>query len=201
MKKRAQNTSARATTAWNGCMAGGLCGMSASSELSALAGERPWRRFLTVLRICSRTVKCWMPAVERVPSRSRSLEARRECAGYDHGITFHAFDLTPEMVKMFRHRIQEQRLTNVQVIRSDILSLTSLPEAWTGYDPAVCSAVLEYIPRELRHGCAQEPEAADKTGRPPVAHSHPPDGPDGDSGESLVENEPVYRRSHTGLAS
>ena len=61
-------------------------------------------------------------------------------------MTFHAFDLTPEMVEIFRHRIQEQRLMNVQVIRSDILSLTSLPEAWTGYDPAVCSAVLEYIP-------------------------------------------------------
>jgi cyclopropane fatty-acyl-phospholipid synthase-like methyltransferase len=68
--------------------------------------------------------------------------------GFDQ-LTFHAFDLTPEMLDLFRQWIQKQGAQDIQLQQADVLALPEqLPADWSAYDLIVSSTMLEYIPKE-----------------------------------------------------
>jgi cyclopropane fatty-acyl-phospholipid synthase-like methyltransferase len=64
-------------------------------------------------------------------------------------ITFHAFDLTPAMLDLFRRWIQKKGARAIYLRQANVLDLeNSLPPDWKGYHLIVSSALLEYIPKE-----------------------------------------------------
>lgn len=66
-------------------------------------------------------------------------------------VTFHAFDLTPAMLNLFRERMQSENIRDIRLQQADVLDLTDqLPADWKNYDLTVSSAMLEYIPDEKR---------------------------------------------------
>lgn len=66
--------------------------------------------------------------------------------GYE-GIEFHAFDLTPRMLEIFRQWITEQGATNIELAQADVLETKGLPAQWTEYDLIVSATMLEYLPK------------------------------------------------------
>lgn len=65
------------------------------------------------------------------------------------GITFHAFDLTPAMLAIFRAWIEQTGAVGIHLQQADALELPEqLPPDWSGYDLIVSSAMLEYIPKD-----------------------------------------------------
>jgi len=66
--------------------------------------------------------------------------------GYE-GIQFHAFDLTPKMLEIFRQWITEQEATNVELAQADVLETGGLPAHWKEYDLIVSATMLEYLPK------------------------------------------------------
>jgi SAM-dependent methyltransferase len=60
--------------------------------------------------------------------------------------TFHAFDLTPAMLKRFRDALDGRGIA-VETRQADVLDMDSLPGTWTGYDLIVTASMLEYVPR------------------------------------------------------
>lgn len=67
------------------------------------------------------------------------------------GMTFHAFDITPAMLKRLHYWAEDRRAKNVAWMQADILHPEQLPPDWNNYDLIVSSWMLEYIPRtELR---------------------------------------------------
>lgn len=64
-------------------------------------------------------------------------------------IDFHAFDLTPAMLGVFRQWIEAEGAKGIELQAADALELEEqLPEGWSGYDLIVSSTMLEYIPKE-----------------------------------------------------
>jgi ubiquinone/menaquinone biosynthesis C-methylase UbiE len=64
-------------------------------------------------------------------------------------ITFHAFDLTPAMLELFRQWVEKEKVQGIQFRQANVLDLENqLPADWSGYDLIVSSAMLEYIPKE-----------------------------------------------------
>jgi SAM-dependent methyltransferase len=59
----------------------------------------------------------------------------------------HGFDLTPAMLERFRANLDRRGLAGVELREADVLHLESLPEAWSGYDLILSSAMLEHVPR------------------------------------------------------
>jgi ubiquinone/menaquinone biosynthesis C-methylase UbiE len=73
--------------------------------------------------------------------------ARRK--GYE-GLAFHAFDLTPAMLEIFREWVVREGATNIELRQADVLQLPqpgSLPSDWKAHDLVITSAMLEYLPR------------------------------------------------------
>jgi ubiquinone/menaquinone biosynthesis C-methylase UbiE len=64
------------------------------------------------------------------------------------GANFHAFDLTENMLEIFRHWIVEQGAEHIELAQADVLEIEALPAHWKEYDLIVTSAMLEYVPRE-----------------------------------------------------
>jgi SAM-dependent methyltransferase len=71
--------------------------------------------------------------------------AREE--GYE-GIKFHAFDLTPDMLEIFREWIVQEEAGNIELQQADVLEPESLPSHWKNYNMVVSSAMLEYLPTD-----------------------------------------------------
>jgi ubiquinone/menaquinone biosynthesis C-methylase UbiE len=67
--------------------------------------------------------------------------------GYS-GIQFYGFDLTENMLKIFRKWIDEVNARNVKIAEADVLDTNSLPIEWKDFDLIVSSTMLEYLPRD-----------------------------------------------------
>lgn len=66
-------------------------------------------------------------------------------------ITFHGFDLTPAMLDLFRQWVTVEGAQDIHVQQADVLGLErQLPPDWKDYGLVVSSAMLEYIPKEMR---------------------------------------------------
>lgn len=63
------------------------------------------------------------------------------------GITFHAFDLTQNMLKIFQEWIAGQEAHNIELQQADVLKIEVLPSHWKEYDLIVSSTMLEYLPK------------------------------------------------------
>jgi ubiquinone/menaquinone biosynthesis C-methylase UbiE len=63
------------------------------------------------------------------------------------GIKFHAFDLTQNMLEIFRQWVTDQKANNIELQQADVLAIEALPSNWDEYDLIVSSTMLEYLPR------------------------------------------------------
>ncbi len=63
------------------------------------------------------------------------------------GTTFHAFDLSPNMLDIFRQWIDSQQAKNIQITQADVLAIEHLPSDWNRYNLIVSSTMLEYLPK------------------------------------------------------
>ncbi len=64
-----------------------------------------------------------------------------------HRITFHAFDLTQNMLAIFQQWITKQKANDIELRQADVLQIETLPSSWRNYDLIVSSAMLEYLPK------------------------------------------------------
>ena len=78
---------------------------------------------------------------------TRKLHAIARRSGLE-GITYHAFDLTPAMMDLFRRWMAEHGVTDVELRRADVLRTEDLPADWKDHDLVVSSAMLEYLPKD-----------------------------------------------------
>lgn len=63
-------------------------------------------------------------------------------------ITFHAFDITPAMLDIFRRWITDENAKNIILKQADVLDLKNLPLDWKEYDLIVSEGMLEYLPKD-----------------------------------------------------
>ena len=63
-------------------------------------------------------------------------------------ITFHAFDLTPSMLKPFLLWKEKQGAENIFIRQADILEPKTIPTGWQDYDLIIVSGMLEYLPKQ-----------------------------------------------------
>lgn len=64
-------------------------------------------------------------------------------------VTFHAFDLTPAMLEIFRQWVEAEQASDITLQHADVLELEKqLPQNWNGYDLIISSAMVEYIPKD-----------------------------------------------------
>jgi methyltransferase family protein len=95
------------------------------------------------------------------PAATRASRVRRDCGtgvitlalhdalnrrGFALG-TFHAFDLTPAMLKRFHDTLDRRAIRLVETRQADVLEMNSLPDTWKHYDLIVTASMLEYIRR------------------------------------------------------
>ncbi|MBI3117239.1 MAG: class I SAM-dependent methyltransferase [Candidatus Hydrogenedentes bacterium] len=64
------------------------------------------------------------------------------------GVSLFAFDLTPAMLAELEAWAAQQASIPIQTQVADILEPDQLPPSWTHMDRIICSAMLEYVPRE-----------------------------------------------------
>ncbi len=62
--------------------------------------------------------------------------------------SLHGFDLTPAMLDRLRASMQSRGIEGVELLQADVLTLETLPAAWSNYDLIVSASMLEYVPRE-----------------------------------------------------
>lgn len=60
-------------------------------------------------------------------------------------VTFHAFDLTPQMIGRLETWIGEK--SGIETALFNVLDLDARPQGWGSYDYVVTSAMMEYLPR------------------------------------------------------
>jgi ubiquinone/menaquinone biosynthesis C-methylase UbiE len=84
-------------------------------------------------------------------SVTRVLRGLADRQGFEE-ITFHAFDLTPAMLDLFRQWMEKEEAQDIQLRLANVLELEGqLPDEWSGYDLIVSSALLEYVPKDQIH--------------------------------------------------
>jgi ubiquinone/menaquinone biosynthesis C-methylase UbiE len=64
------------------------------------------------------------------------------------GIQFYAFDLTENMLQIFRKWITDTQANNIKLAKADVLDTKNLPIEWKDFDLIVSSTMLEYLPRD-----------------------------------------------------
>jgi ubiquinone/menaquinone biosynthesis C-methylase UbiE len=64
------------------------------------------------------------------------------------GITFHAFDLTQNMLDIFQQWIVAHGANNIELKQADVLETKLFPSNWKDYDFIVSSTMLEYLPKD-----------------------------------------------------
>ncbi len=62
-------------------------------------------------------------------------------------IQFYAFDLTENMLKIFRKWISAEEANNIEVAQANVLDINGLPSHWQEFDFIGSSTMLEYLPR------------------------------------------------------
>lgn len=75
---------------------------------------------------------------------TRALFAQAEAAKIS-GVTFHAFDLTPQMIGKLEAWVTPG--TGVETAIFNVLDLEARPPGWDVYDHIVTAAMMEYLPR------------------------------------------------------
>jgi cyclopropane fatty-acyl-phospholipid synthase-like methyltransferase len=75
---------------------------------------------------------------------TRALFAQAEAANIS-GVTFHAFDLTPQMIGRLEAWVSPG--TGVETALFNVLDLEARPPGWDVYDHIVTAAMMEYLPR------------------------------------------------------
>ncbi len=79
-----------------------------------------------------------------IVTRTLFRMSKKKC--YDK-IQFFAFDLTENMLNIFRDWISAEGASNIEVAQANVLDANGLPEQWHGFDLIVSSTMLEYLPR------------------------------------------------------
>ncbi len=64
------------------------------------------------------------------------------------GIQFCAFDLTENMLEIFRKWISAEGANDIEVAQANVLDANGLPAKWREFDLIVSSTMLEYLPRD-----------------------------------------------------
>jgi ubiquinone/menaquinone biosynthesis C-methylase UbiE len=64
-----------------------------------------------------------------------------------HGVQFHAFDITQNMLEVFQQWIAKQVANNIEIQKADVLEIDGLPSYWKDYELIVASTMLEYLPK------------------------------------------------------
>lgn len=62
--------------------------------------------------------------------------------------TMSCFDITPEMLAIFREKIRTEAIDGIEVEQADVLHLETLPGDWKDFDLIISAAMMEYLPRE-----------------------------------------------------
>lgn len=78
---------------------------------------------------------------------TRTLYQLAKDKGYTE-IAFHAFDLSPNMLNIFRQWVNNTNVKNIKVQQADVLKIESFPSGWDEYDLIVSSTMLEYLPKQ-----------------------------------------------------
>ncbi len=63
------------------------------------------------------------------------------------GLRYYAFDLTDNMLEIFRQWIIKNEQGNIELALADVLAIRALPSCWRNFDLIVVSAMLEYLPK------------------------------------------------------
>ena len=63
------------------------------------------------------------------------------------GLEFHAFDLSANMLEIFRQWLKAEGVDSVELAEADVLKIEALPPNWKEYDLIVTSTMLEYLPK------------------------------------------------------
>ena len=68
-----------------------------------------------------------------------------------HDIQYHALDLTPAMMDIFKSWMKANDVNDVRLVEDDVTKLENIPADWVDFDLIVSTAMLEYLPKaELR---------------------------------------------------
>ena len=62
-------------------------------------------------------------------------------------IEFHAFDLTANMLEIFKQWVKKQDANTIELAQADVLKIEALPQHWKEHDLIVTSTMLEYLPK------------------------------------------------------
>jgi len=110
-----------------------------------------WEKVLETYFQANRTLHSGMSLLDAgcgTGSVTRVLHRLASRQGIDK-ITFHAFDLTPAMLDLFRQWMKKEGVQDIQLQQANVLDLENqLPQDWKDYDLIVASTLLEYIPHE-----------------------------------------------------
>ena len=60
-------------------------------------------------------------------------------------VDFYGFDLTPQMLKLFQRKIDQNSLKNIETLEGNVLKPDLLPNEWKSFDWVVSSAMLEHL--------------------------------------------------------
>lgn len=77
---------------------------------------------------------------------TKTLYTTAQAAGINN-VTFHAFDLTPQMLGALDDWVASEGASNVETALFNVLELADRPEGWDTYNWIVTSAMMEYLPR------------------------------------------------------
>jgi ubiquinone/menaquinone biosynthesis C-methylase UbiE len=64
------------------------------------------------------------------------------------GVRFFGFDLTENMLEVFRQWIAAKGAGNIELKQADVLHIETLPADWSDFDLIVTSTMLEYLPKD-----------------------------------------------------
>ncbi|RLQ20697.1 methyltransferase domain-containing protein [Seongchinamella sediminis] len=62
--------------------------------------------------------------------------------------TIKCFDITPQMLTIFREKVDNEAIEGVEIVQADVLHLDSLPVDWKDFDLIISAAMMEYLPSE-----------------------------------------------------
>jgi ubiquinone/menaquinone biosynthesis C-methylase UbiE len=55
------------------------------------------------------------------------------------------FDITPEMLAIFREKLKKDAIEGIEVVQADVLDLDTLPRDWNDFDLIISAAMMEYL--------------------------------------------------------
>lgn len=77
---------------------------------------------------------------------TRTLDQLATEKGYAE-IELRAFDLSPNMLDIFRQWIERHGAKNIEIQQANVLAVETLPPHWNEHDLIIVSTMLEYLPK------------------------------------------------------